>query len=138
MIDMIRQRRYWVALLSIVAVIGCMTIGPGTTTAPGAPAASGAQAKKPAQEYYELRVYRIENAEKQKIVSTYLENALLPALNRINIDRVGVFTAMDQPDDLSIHVLIAYPSLRVLADLSNTLAADGAYQKAESSNYCND
>jgi hypothetical protein len=54
----------------------------------------------------------------------------VPALNRIKLDRVGVFTTMDKPDDHSIHVLIAYPSLKVFSDLSNTLAADTNYQAA--------
>jgi hypothetical protein len=91
---------------------------------------TAAESKKSEQEYYELRTYRIENAEKQKIVSTYLENALLPALGRINIDRVGVFTLMDKKDDHSIFVLIPYPSMKTVTDLSNTLAIDKAYQKA--------
>ena len=36
-------------------------------------------AAEPQQEFYELRIYRIDNIEKQKIVSDYLKNALLPA-----------------------------------------------------------
>lgn len=96
--------------------------------------ASAADTEKPKQEYYELRAYRIESPEKKKLVSDYLENALLPALNRININRVGVFTVLPQEKDQaaghSIHVLIPYPSLDVFANLSDTLAADKAYQKA--------
>ena len=87
-------------------------------------------ADKPKQEYYELREYRVNSAEKQKIVSDYLKKALVPALNRMGIDRVGVFTVKDKPKDLSIFVLIPYPTLEALADLNPKLSADGAYQKA--------
>ena len=92
--------------------------------------AKAQKAGKAKQEYYEFREYRVKNAEKQKIVSNYLEKALLPALNRMGIDRVGVFNVKDKPKDLTIFVLIAYPSPQALADLNPKLAADGAYQKA--------
>ena len=44
------------------------------------------------QEYYELRVFRNTSAEKQAGVLSYVENALLPALNRHGCSTVGVFT----------------------------------------------
>ena len=60
------------------------------------------------QEYYEIRVFHIDSAEKQKVVSSYLEKALIPALNRMGIDRVGVFTLMEPEDDFSIFTLWVY------------------------------
>jgi len=82
------------------------------------------------QEFYELRVYKVQTAEKQQMVDTYLEKALLPALNRMGIDRVGVFKVMDKPKDLSVFMLIPYPTLEVLSQMSATLAGDQAYQDA--------
>jgi NIPSNAP len=82
------------------------------------------------QEFYELRVYRIPNADKQKTVSDYLQKALVPALNRMGIDRVGVFTLLDKPDNHDIYVLIPYPTLEALSELPTKLADDSAYQKA--------
>ena len=94
----------------------------------GAIAAESGTGRK--QEHYEFRAYRIKNAEKQKIVNSYLEKALLPALNRMGIDRVGVFKVMDKPDDLSIYVLIPFKTMEAFADLSPKLLADTEYQKA--------
>ena len=37
---------------------------------------------KPKQQFYELRIYRTPSADKQAIISNYLEQALLPALKR--------------------------------------------------------
>lgn len=92
-----------------------------------------AKKTKPAaakQEFYELRVYRIESAEKQKIVSNYLEKALLPALERMSLKDVGVFTVKDDPKDFSIYVLITYPRLHVFARVNDRLVADKRYNKA--------
>jgi hypothetical protein len=91
-------------------------------------------ADKPQQEFYELRTYRVANAEKQAVVSDYLENALVPALNRMGVKRVGVFTVMTdqqaEEQDLSIYALIAYPTLEMFAAVNPTLAACAEYQQA--------
>jgi len=85
------------------------------------------------QEFYELRIYRIPTGQKQQIVSRYLQKALLPALNRLEIDRVGAFTQMADksvPSDHSLFVLIPYPTLVARAQLNSALAADRSYQRA--------
>jgi len=82
------------------------------------------------QEYYELRKYVIESKEKQQVVSTYLEKAFLPGLKRMSIDRVGVFTSMDDSEDFSIFVLIPYKTLGVFEKLNDQLTGDKDYQIA--------
>lgn len=98
---------------------------------------SGARAASaPAtQEFYELRAYRVKDAEKQAIVSRYLEEGLVPALTRIGIDRVGVFRALDRPDDPTIHVIIPYRDLDAFATLRPRLAADREYLQASGEYY---
>lgn len=83
-------------------------------------------------EYYELRVYRIDSLEKQEVVSRYLEMALVPALNRLGVDRVGVFTLQEPGDDFSIFALIPYPTLDHMTRLSDVLDQDADYQQAAS------
>lgn len=82
------------------------------------------------QEYYELRTYRIADAEKQKIVSDYLEHALLPALKRMGINRVGVFKETEGKGDHSLYVLIPYTSLKQFSSLNDVLETDAAYHTA--------
>ncbi|MCF7956320.1 MAG: NIPSNAP family protein [Phycisphaerae bacterium] len=104
-----------------------------SVTCAAAPKAADTKKAKPAaqkQDFYELRLYRIESAEKQKIVSTYLEKALLPALNRMSLNNVGVFTVKDSPEDFSIYVLITYPRLQMLAGVNDKLESDEVYNKA--------
>ena len=51
------------------------------------------------QEHYEIRTYKVTNPTKKTILDRYLENALIPALSRIGIDRIGVFTNRDDVED---------------------------------------
>lgn len=94
---------------------GCLTRGVQNTTSTG-------------REFYEFRVYHIANAEKQKLVDNYLEKALVPALNRQGLDRIGVFKSQDNPEDMSIYVLIPFPTVDAFAGITQKLEADGAYQ----------
>lgn len=80
------------------------------------------------QEYYELRTYRINDYDKQQIAEKYLESALLPALNRLGINRVGVFTNQDDENDHSIFVLIPFSKIDQFVSLNSQLAADKEYQ----------
>ncbi len=116
-------------IIVILAAI-LITLSFSCTTTPNA--ADGPKIKPAAgnQEFYELRVYRIESAEKQKIVSTYLEKALLPALKRMSLSNVGVFTVKDAPEDFSMYVLITYPKLHVFSRVNDKLESDKAYNKA--------
>lgn len=84
----------------------------------------------PQQEFYELRYYHIDSAANQEVVGRYLEKALLPALGRMEIDRVGVFRKMDQPDDHALIVLIPFPNTETFAALNDRLDADNEYQTA--------
>jgi hypothetical protein len=77
MIDLMASRRNIVALLSLLALAACMVITGLPPLSPITATAADAKAKS-AQEYYELRVYRIADAEKKKIVSTYLEKHWCP------------------------------------------------------------
>jgi hypothetical protein len=89
---------------------------------------------KAAQEYYELRIYKIFDYDKQQAAEAHLENALLPALNRLGIDRVGVFTNKGDENDHSIFTLIAYPTIEKFTGLNKALAADEQYQ-ADAASY---
>ncbi len=82
------------------------------------------------QEYYELRIYKIYDYDKQRAAEDHLENALLPAMGRMGLDRIGVFTNHDDENDHSLYVLIPFPAIDKFANLNQTLAADKEYQTA--------
>lgn len=120
-----------VAVLTVVATSGCSE--PSAGVAPEAVAE-----REPVQEFYELRSYRVEDIERQEVVLGYLENGLLPALNRAGIDRVGIFSvqaAEEEPQDLSIYAIIPYPSADAFVGIRPRLEADEAYLEASAEIY---
>ena len=121
------QNLVWLCLAMILA----MSCNPAVQKEASEPPASET-AGEVMHEYYELRVYRIDSLEKQEVVSRYLETALIPALNRMGIDRVGVFTLQEPGDDFSIFALIPYPNLDHMTRLSDVLDQDADYQTAAS------
>jgi hypothetical protein len=89
----------------------------------------------PGQEFYEIRIYKIFDFEKQQQVEQYLERALVPALNRMEIDRVGVFRRSDDENDHSMFVLIPYKTMDQFTNLNERLGADEAYQTAAADHF---
>lgn len=106
------------------------TLAAATVTGIGNVTFGNAAEGKKASEFYELRIYRCTGPEKQQITNGYLEQAFIPALNRLGATRVGAFTAMDDSADNSIYVLIAYPSLELIGRRNLALADDERFQKA--------
>ena len=49
-------------------------------------------------EFYEIRIYRVFDFEKQERLEAWMQNSLLPALGRLGISNVGVFRSQDPND----------------------------------------
>ena len=81
-------------------------------------------------QFYELRIYKIFDYEKQQIADDYLRDALLPALNRQKIDNVGVFHNLKDENDHSIYVVIPFDNLEAFANSNRKLGDDAEYQVA--------
>ena len=82
----------------------------------------------PGVEYYELRTYSLK-PEKQPLLEEYLGKAFIPALTRLGIGPVGVFSEK-AAEKLVIVVLIVFSSPQQALTLSSRLAADPEYQTA--------
>jgi len=83
----------------------------------------------PSQEFYELRTYRFKTLEQQTRTENYLEKALLPALHRANIKRVGVFKPVETDSTFGkkLIVLIPFRSLDEFEKLNLILEKDKQY-----------
>jgi|GEM_PF-6403946 len=68
---------------------------------------------KTEREIYQLTVYHFANASQEKVIDNYLQNALLPALHKINIKNIGVFKnhSNDTLTDKTMYVLMPVKSL---------------------------
>ena len=85
------------------------------------------------QEFYELRVYRNADADKQAAVVNYLEGALVPALNRMGVKTVGVFIPTGGKPEVpltDVFVLIPFADLSQFTKSGGVLAEDETYTAA--------
>jgi len=91
---------------------------------------AGAADAAAGRELYEWRMYRVKPGSDHALLDGYLEKALIPALNRLGSNSVGVFTEIDPKDDPAVFVLIPYSSPDAFVTSSAKLAADAAHLKA--------
>ncbi len=89
---------------------------------------------KPSRSFYQLTVYHYNTVAQEKVLDNYLQNALLPALHRMNIPNVGVFKAIanDTATAKSLYLFISIKSLDMLTKIPEKLSADKEYQAAGS------
>lgn len=88
-------------------------------------------AKAPSREFYELRIYHLNNKMQQDRVEKYLKDALLPALHRLGINRTGVLKTFEgDTTGLKIYVLIPFESGEQLLLLPQQLQNDSQYNTA--------
>lgn len=89
---------------------------------------------RPGKMYYQLTVYHYEKETQQKILHEYLEHALLPALHRLKIKDVGVFSAIanDTAKQKSLYVLVPFRDWESVKKLESKLTTDNKYLEAGS------
>lgn len=90
--------------------------------------------KNTAREFYQLTVYHYKSDTQEKVLDNYLQNALIPALHRMKLDKIGVFKPIsnDTAVDKKIYVLIPFQSLDMTTKIPAKLAADKNYQTSGS------
>jgi len=117
------QRRTFLQLAGATAGLGLMAIARGDDQPPVD--TSKAQT-------YELRTYHFKTAEKRDAYEKFLGDAAVPALNRLGIQPVGVFTLADQkgPEATDLWLFLPHESVQSVIDLEPRLAADTEYQNA--------
>jgi len=109
------------SLIAIIAVYLCALL----------PLDSIAQkAQKDKRECYQFTIYHYSSIEQEKILDDYLQQALLPALHRMNINKVGVFKPLgnDTSTAKALYVFFPFASLDMITMLQQKLDADKAYQ----------
>jgi len=83
-----------------------------------------------AREFYQLRQYTLARGPQATRADNYFRTALVPALNRLGVARVGVFNVAIGPDMPTVYVLIPSGSADLLASIDSRLWQDAAYVKA--------
>ena len=75
-------------------------------------------------EVYELRTYELNLLKPNDIVHNYLENALIPALNRQGIVNIGAFEESGDALPKKVYLLITYPDMGAYQTVSDNLKND--------------
>ena len=78
-------------------------------------------------EFYEIRIYRVFDFEKQNQLEAWMQDALLPALERLDIKNVGVFRNLGDLNDHSQFMVLPFESLEQFATLNLKLAEDKVF-----------
>jgi len=86
------------------------------------------------REYCEPTVYRLKARADHALLDAYVEKAAIPALNRLGVKPVGVFTEIDPKDGPALYLLGTYPSLEVFATATARLSADAEYLNSPKTN----
>lgn len=82
------------------------------------------------REFYELRRYQLANGPQHKITDDYFSDALVPALNRMEMSPVGVFNVTIGPETPVMYLLIPSMSVEKLVTVDDRLLKDADYMKA--------
>jgi hypothetical protein len=85
-------------------------------------------------EIYELRVYEMEFSKPAEVLHDYLTRALIPALNRNGLEKIGAFEETGETLPKKIYVLIAYPDMKVHQEVADKLANDEQF-KSDAESY---
>jgi hypothetical protein len=117
-----KRRRFLQTSFTVSALASLGQATEGVSAADSSP--------KTAQEYYELRAYRIKSGSDHALLDAYLEKAAIPAYNRLGIKNVGAFTDMETRDSASVYVLIPHPTIQSFATAGARIDSDPAYQQA--------
>lgn len=93
------------------------------------PVVTQAIAPDTSAEFYELRVYILKDSAQQKLVEDFYNKAAIPALNRLGIQHVGVFTELKPAGQTKLYILIPYHDLVHFNETLTKLDNDKLYQQ---------
>ena len=104
----------------LIAAAGIAGLGAATSSALAKDAPAGTK------EYLELRQYTMASTEKRDAYVKFLKDTAVPALNRMGIDRVGVWK-MKKESDPTLWVLLPHKSIASFAASRQCLLSDKKY-----------
>ncbi|ARA93620.1 hypothetical protein AWN76_010920 [Rhodothermaceae bacterium RA] len=110
---------------TFLAASGALGALPFASGLAGAPAPARAD-----REYLEWIHYILPVGAKRNRVAAFYRDVAIPALNRLGIDRIGVFTVAYGPNSPSLYVLIPHPSLDSVLNTPARLLDDDTFRQA--------
>jgi hypothetical protein len=87
-------------------------------------------AQQASRQYIELRRYHLLPGPKQRAFVSFVGDAMVPALNRAGVGKVGAFTVVYGENAPSLLLVLTHQNLESVVSLRDNLAADAAYATA--------
>lgn len=89
-------------------------------------------AKQAKQQYYEIKIYRINDPGQAAVIDKYLKDAFIPAMHRNGISKVGVFKPVETDTAYGklVYVFIPYKTAEEYFNVASLLENDSQYQSA--------
>lgn len=85
---------------------------------------------KASTEFYQLRKYNLRNGAQPALMQDYFANALVPALNRLGVEKVGTFALSIGPETPTYYLLMPHTSAETLLTIDYRLKDDAAFTRA--------
>jgi hypothetical protein len=82
------------------------------------------------QQYLEWIKYTLPTGANKGRVEKYYKDAAIPALNKLGIQNIGVFSVMYGPNTPSLYVLIPHDSIESVMTYQEKLLEDATYKSA--------
>ena len=90
----------------------------------------GTLAQSGSRQFIELRRYHLLPGTKQRAFTSFVGDALIPAMNRAGVGRVGAFTILYGENAPSLLLVLPHSTLDSIVSLRDRLASDAAYARA--------
>jgi len=90
---------------------------------------AAASPQKAEKEMYEWRVYEMSRASLGAF-QNFMSNALIPALNRLGVKKVGAFSEMSKAEPAKLYFLIPYASFSEYLKINDALKTDKTFLDA--------
>lgn len=81
------------------------------------------------REHYVIRRYALQSGPQQKLMESFLADALIPALSRLGMGPIGAFNLTFGPETPTVYVLIPGKDVATLAGVDLHLAQDEEFLK---------
>lgn len=92
---------------------------------------TAAESSSGKQQYLEFRQYHLNLGSKKNMVGNFLREIGIPAMNRIGIGPVGVFTTKYGPNKPTLYVLMVHDTLDTVVNSASMLMDDDKFRNTD-------
>jgi len=105
------------------------SLAASTLSLTGGAAEAAAQTGGKAREFYMIRKYQLRSGPGGKLTDNFVEQSLIPTLNKMGISPVGAFRLTYGPETPALYLLLPSSNVETLVTIDLKLQADAGFVK---------